>query len=203
MAIETKSIRLLGVLALLGLSVSATAGPFGFEMGQSASELTARVGLTKDASSTFGYRASKPISPHPDFKNYLLLVTPRHGLCRIVATTEPRSDSPDGRGIRQKFVEIQEALKRRYGDPLVAQEVTSSLPSGFDGFISKLIDGKESWWSYWSANSPQELPDNLDDFELKLQVAKEAGLVYLTITYDFTNADACLEENQKATDASL
>ena len=73
----------------LGL-VTVYAGPFGLEMGMSKEQMKKEFkmsfenGLKSTGIGRFLYQVKVP-KPHSDFEVYYIIVTPEHGLCKIVA----------------------------------------------------------------------------------------------------------------------
>lgn len=182
------------VVALL-VSVGAMAGPFGLEMGTSIDEL--RKSMTLKESSTYTYEVESGIpQKHPDFYGYKLVVTPEHGLCKIVALAGPIKSSVYGTELRSSFQSIEEALSAKYGAPKKLDRLrTGSIWDEPKDWMIGLNKGERSLFSIWSLPGT---PDSLSDVVLEAKAVRvdQGGLILM---YEFTNAKACLAllKNQK------
>ncbi|WP_162620538.1 hypothetical protein [Limimaricola cinnabarinus] len=84
------------------------AGPFGIEMGGSASDLD----LAEEGNKPSLNQAP---NPHPLFKEYAVWHTEGLGICRVVAISEPYGNDRYGSGVKRDFERVSEALSQKYG----------------------------------------------------------------------------------------
>jgi hypothetical protein len=110
--------RLISLFCLIVFQAFA-AGPFGSEYGMTKEQIIAAVGQ-----SAVEHHADEPgdiltlttaPKPHPDFIEYMVMVSPTQGLMKILAFSETIKTSQYGEGIKNKFGEIQKLLTKTYG----------------------------------------------------------------------------------------
>jgi len=100
-------------LVLLLSSQILTAGPFGLEMGMSLDGLKA-LGVNPTMIAT-GYYKVNPLSPHPEFEEYIVRMDATEGVFWIKAIGKDISDSGYGFSTKSKFSETEQALSSAYG----------------------------------------------------------------------------------------
>jgi len=106
--------KILAAVALLTAAISSHAGPFGLNFGDPYAKLT-KLGLSKDRTSQW-YTVGAVPSPHRDFDAYKVLISPKFGLCKIVAFASRVPTDAYGNGLREQYESLQNALTKKYGE---------------------------------------------------------------------------------------
>src|SRR5690242_127870 len=100
------------------INTNAAPAPFGFTRGMTKQQIIAAVGrqsVLHEAGDVL--ILSTAPSAHPDFSDYTVLVSPKAGLVKILATTNKIATSGSGDEVKAKFAEMRSALEKRYGQP--------------------------------------------------------------------------------------
>ena len=111
---------LFALLWSLGL-VTVHAGPFGLEMGMSKEQMKKELkmtfgnGLRSTGIGRFLYKVKVP-KPHSDFGDYYIIVTPEHGLCKILAVNRMTTNGY-GSNVKIFYEELKKKIVRLYGRP--------------------------------------------------------------------------------------
>lgn len=175
---------------LISFSALSMAGPFGLEMGSSLADLKKQITLKPENIGLYTTQ-SVPI-PHPDFQLYKLIISPNHGLCKIIAFSKNISTSIYGTELVSKFSNIESALTTKYGNPKKFDNLQpGSIWNEPQDWMMGLLKRERTLSSLWTKEE-RTLPDNLQAIEIKAIAAstEQAGLM---LTYEFTNADKCLD----------
>jgi hypothetical protein len=108
--------------ALLAPPTPAAAAPqsgakkesaFGFTKGMTLKQVQAVAKVEKLPGYAWVYSTKKPPAPVGYFDHYVIAVSPKVGVCRVMASTEHvRKDSPP---IKNKIERITEAISAKYG----------------------------------------------------------------------------------------
>jgi hypothetical protein len=178
------------VTVLLIFSTAVQAGPFGLDMGTPLADLKRQMKL-KLVKPAYYSTHSVPKS-HPDFNEYRLLVTPAHGLCKIVAWSKVVSTSVYGTELVSKFSALESALTTKYGNPTQYDFLREgSIWSERRDWMMGLHKSERTLKSYWT-NEDRELPENVQAIELEaMAISIEQATVKLA--YEFKNADDCVD----------
>lgn len=131
---------------------TAQLGPFGLRMGMSVDDLRACAGV-----STLGpheYQVSQLPLGEPGFAQYRLLITPEHGLCRIVATTCQVPVDSTGRHLRQRFEHLCRRLSPLYGPARIYDHGPAHHPAdGVNaGWMLELLALERTLGAFWSGH---------------------------------------------------
>lgn len=148
-------------VALLALAMPAVggAGPLGLEMGAPLADLQSRLKLKQEAPHQF----STPSLPdgHPDFNDYRLVITPQHGLCKVIAWTPSIRTSIYGTELLSQFDGYYNTLIKKYGTAKRFDYLRSGSIWNDDKFWMMALHRKErTLVAYWIEKEVQ-LPDNL------------------------------------------
>ncbi|MHB9100883.1 MAG: hypothetical protein ACYC2E_05160 [Sulfuricella sp.] len=166
-----------------------SSGPLGLEMGTSLAELEKQMKLTPVSPGLY----STPTVPktHSDFEDYMLVITPAHGLCKIHAWSAPINTSVYGSELISKFQSLEEALTSKYG--------TSKR---FDYLRSGSIWHEPRYWmmalkkkertlkTFWTEETGSRNSDNLSEIMLEAQAISTENALVL-ISYQFKNMSQC------------
>lgn len=176
--------------ALISFSALSIAGPFGLEMGSSLTDLKKQIPLKPE--NTGLYTTQSVPTPHPDFQSYNLIISPNHGLCKIIALSKNISTSIYGSELINKFSNIESALTNKYGTPQKFDHLRhGSLWKEPRDWMMGLLKRERTLSSFWS-NDKQTLPDHLQAISIEARAAS-TELAGLILTYEFTNTDQCLD----------
>ena len=189
--------RLMLLISLSLISLTAHSGPFGLEMGMSLDELGKKIELKPHGNEkqAFVYNAVSVPNPHPDFNRYILSVSPEHGLCSIAAVSNPIKIN-NGNGIDSKFSEIEKELSTKYGPPQSRDSLVRSSrsytaqdwPFSMQDWISGVQNKEQAFKSRW-------FDKNLEKFNLtSIQLNAErlsGGRFLIELIYYAKNPDTC------------
>lgn len=181
-------------------ATSAVAGPFGLNMGMSYDALSKSMRL-KQVKPYFYSTSSLP-KGHSDFDDYRLLITPRHGLCKVIAWSKSITTSIYGEGLRDKFENIEYAILQKYGQGKKYDFLrVGSIWNEQRDWMMGLLKSERTLAEYWT-DEPSELPDNIHVIALKAHAAgTEAGLIELG--YEFKNSNECIDWIKQQENSSL
>ncbi len=187
----------------LFLSISATsavAGPFGLDMGMPYDVLSKSMKLKQVK--PFLYSTPSLPKGHSDFDDYRLLVTPKHGLCKVIAWSKSISTSVYGEGLSDKFEKIESAISQKYGQGKKFDFLRSgSIWNEQRDWMMGLRKNERTLAEFWTDES-SELPDNIHVIALKAHAAgTEAGLIELG--YEFKNSNECIDWIKSQENSSL
>ena len=172
--------------ALLAPSTLLFAGPFGLEMGESASEQ----GCTAVEGVPGFHRCATVKKPHSAFESYVVQSSKQHGVCWIKAIGKDISDNGYGTSTKSKAEELAPLITKSYG---VSPEKTAFLLSGAlwddaDEFLMSLLK-KERVHAYkWEGVSKE----GIDSIYLGLQ-AGGSSTGYLVLEYYGADYQECNE----------
>ncbi len=191
---------LIFVSALLAISTTTYAGPFGLDMGTPLAELNKLMKLKLEKTAL--YSTPSVPKPHPDFDDYRLVVTPNHGLCKVIAWSRIISTSVYGTELVNKFSDVESALNAKYG----ASKRYDFLRSGSiwnepRDWTMGLLKKERTLTSYWT-NEAHELPENVETIELQaMAIGTEQAMIRLG--YEFKNSSQCIDWIKSQKDSSL
>lgn len=178
----------------------SSAGPLGLEMGTSLKDLQAMVELKGAGPHIY----STPVLPdgHPDFNKYLLVVTPQHGLCKLIAKTHPLRTSVYGTDLLSAFDRYYAVIATKYG---AAKRLDGLRPGSIwrEGrdWMMGLLKKERVLSAYWF-DEDLKLPDNLAAITLEASAAgTESGEIH--ISYEFKNASDCIDWVEVQRDSKL
>ena len=125
-------------------------GPFGLRMGMSAAELRKVVDLkvVEPEQRPLVLQTERLPRHHDAFEGYLLIVSEKVGLCKIVGLGETIAVKPEGKELRSAFEDLEKAIERKYGRHLTRDE----LEAGQQAERQETVDGRRC--TARSARSP-------------------------------------------------
>jgi hypothetical protein len=191
-------------LALLPSGVLAqkadAAGPFGLRMGMSAAELRKAVDAkpVEPEQSPLVLQTERLPKHHDAFEGYLLIVSEKVGLCKIVGLGETIAVKPEGKELRAAFEDLEKAIERKYGRHLTRDELQQGSKLTDKKQWMEALHGKErSLAAFWDAEERSTLADDIAEIVLDARALSEAE-GYLRLHYVFTNWGRCDEEGKQA-----
>jgi len=125
------------------------------------------------------------------FSNYLMTITPPHGLCAVTGTATEIVD-PYGKQLQEQFRELSSILSAKYGTPtaLIDQVNPNLAWSEPRNWTFSLSRGERVLKASWN----QALPDSLASITLEVRNlghSYTADRGYLQLQYEFDNIGDC------------
>ena len=168
----------------------AFAGPFGMSKGMTLEELKKQGNFS--SSGAFQYEANTIKSGHPDFELYIATLTPEHGLCKIGAASKDIQTSDFGTELENKYNRLVEAMSEKYGAPKNYNFLKEgSIWKERRYWMMSLLKKERTLRAYWTSPEQVNLPDSIKAIEVDTLPLLTTSKGYITITYEFNNANAC------------
>ena len=189
------------IALLVSVSTTSTmAGPLGLDMGMPYDSLNKSMKLKQVK--PFLYSTPSLPKGHSDFDDYRLLITPKHGLCKVIAWSKAIQTSVYGEGLRDKFEKIESAISQKYGQGKKYDFLRSgSIWNEQRDWMMGLRKNERRLAEFWTSDTT-ELPDNIHVIALKAHAAgTETGLIELV--YQFKNSDECIDWIKAQENSSL
>ena len=181
------------VAAAFFAAFGAIAGPLGLNKGMTLEELNKHGSFTPSPRK-FVYESKNLTNGHPDFQSYTAIVTPAHGLCKIVARSQNIESSSYGTEIEERFKDLISALTGKYGAPgkqynfLRQGSIWNEPKYWMMGLLKKERILSAFWWPPENLN----LPDSLRGIHVET-VALSVSHGFIRLDYEFDNASECLD----------
>ena len=168
------------------------ATPFGLRMGMTLADL-ARFHPQADPHAGV-YQIDTAPAGQPEFVNYLLLISPHQGLCKVIGTGRPMETSESGEELRDAFDRLEAVLLQKYGDGDAVDDLKAgSLWSAPEDWLRSLREHDRDYETVWRSRD-LPLPPNLKTVALQAKAIRTPGIGFVSLVYEFTNFDACLQE---------
>jgi hypothetical protein len=139
---------------------AVTAGPppdpsatFGFYSGETRTEIITAVGkdnILKQSGDILEVAASP--KPDPNFETFLLILSPKQGLVKLIATGKDIDGDSAGRVMKTQFAAMKTDLNKGYGDPsdnFDFLDVKATHRSA-NQFMLSLTNNERSLATYWT-----------------------------------------------------
>ena len=165
---------------------SVATQPFGLRFGTSLAEVQEKLRATPFTGRFNGwFRLSAPPIPSGLFTSFQLFVSPRSGLCKIVAISSPIESGPDGAEARRVLSAVRDSLDRVYGSHTQLESVASNPEfTGADEWMQSLNSGERTLRVIWYED-PEKFPPGLAGVSLKLAgVSRRAAELVLSIDHE-------------------
>lgn len=195
-----KHIVIVGLLALL-VSAGAYAAQFGLQLGESYEQITKVVSLKKVK--PFIY--STPTLPNGNiaFNDYRLIITPKQGLCKIIAWTPNIESSVYGDGVKDKFSALFDALTSKYGK---GRKLDTLRPGSIwddpRDWMMGLAKNERFLTAIWTKKHGDSLSPDVQAIALTAHGVNSSHAL-ISLGYEFTNFDSCLASIKAAENSSL
>lgn len=192
--------KIAAIMAAISIPLSVAAGPLGLDMGTPLDTLQAKVKLKTEGPNYY----STPSLPdgHPDFNDYRLVITPKHGLCKFSAWTPGISTSVYGNELLSSFDRLYSALTAKYGSAKRFDFLRSgSIWKDDRDWMMALLKKERSLVAYWTEKELQ-LPDNISAIKLEAY-ANNTSTGMIALGYEFKNASDCIDWIRAAKDSKL
>jgi hypothetical protein len=170
--------------------LQASDGPFGLSQGMTLEQSQKIMPLNKVGD--FVYSTPKVPSTHNAFESYTLVITPQHGLCKIVAIGNTINDDAYGYSIREKFNALSDALSQKYGKVEKFDKlITGSIWSKPRDWMMGLATNERSFVAYWiRGDKDVSFPSEIAAIELKANgIGSDSG--YIVLGYELSNYHDC------------
>jgi hypothetical protein len=176
---------------ILFLTNISYAGPFGLQMGTPLENLTKQYDLHELQS--FIFIAGKPPKAHPDFDDFMFIATPKHGLCKVIASSKPVVTNSYGHEFKRKFEDLENSLEKKYGRVVIKKDfiVGGSIWDKPQYWMVGLSKHERTLESYWNSVK-QGYPDNIASVGLTT-TALDTETGRIELTYEFKNIGECLD----------
>ncbi len=142
----------------------------------------------------FTYKSKTLASGHPDFESYLAILTPEHGLCKLVAQGKNIDSNAYGTELEGRYKDLLAAVKLKYGAP--AREFNfiagGSIWREPRDWMMSLLKTERKLIAFWALPENKNLPDSINVINVKA-VALSQSMGYLVLGYEFDNSDQCLD----------
>jgi hypothetical protein len=176
------------------IATSIHAGPMGFDMGQTNTELLLRSSGNLEPVSEYLAYSTTVSKSSPEFSRYGFFTTPLDGLCKVMASTKPFTSPGEAAELKLQHARLSEIMTKGYGQPTkvensVSEEVKSQGPNAW---TKGVLDGKAVLNTEWVAQSSGvKFPHQVRAVYLKAH-ATSANEGYLVLQFVFNNYDACI-----------
>ena len=191
------------VAIALFAAISAVAGPLGLSKGMTLEEIKRHGNFTLTPEKTSVYSSPTLTNGHPDFERYTVILTPQHGLCKIMAIGKDVSTSVYGSELRSSFEGLSNALSTKYGKSNSAFNFlqAGSIWNEPNEWMMGLFKKERTLSSYWY-DSKKKLPDSIHTISLSANaLATSKG--WITLNYEFDNVDDCIDLLQTKKNSNL
>jgi hypothetical protein len=175
--------------------------PFGLRPEMTLAELR-KLGNLEDKG-VYWYSVKRLPSGHPDIEEYRLLVTPKHGLCKIIAWTGTIESNSYGQQLKEVYERFFTALASKYGNSKRFDFLRSgSIWNESRDFMMGLAKKERVLNAYWDQEEKSDLPSEIRSIEMVAH-AVSSGAGAVSISYELHNASECMEWRKKQKDANL
>lgn len=185
------------------LSLGAIAGPLGLTKGMTLEQLQKK-GALVEGTQTFTYTAKNLASGHPDFESYMFVVTPEHGLCKVVALGKTINTNVFGADVKSEYESLLNAITAKYGAPSSTFDtlLAGSIWRDPNDWMMGLFKKERNLTSYWTLSTIKNLPDSLQSIMISASgLSPNKG--YIHLGYEFDNFDKCKKSIEAKTNANL
>ncbi|HKF50507.1 MAG TPA: hypothetical protein VKB38_24295 [Terracidiphilus sp.] len=179
-------IRTTAVIAAFALaSLSASAGPFGFQKGMTKEQVTNLLGkdmvreTVPDAGGGSIVIFNTAPTPVKDFTSYSVDFAKDAGVLKIVAATSPIV-TESATALYDRYRDLRTVLTAKYGAPSRTHE-----PTSVDGIMKDMADNGRNVSSYWAANDNASFNGEIKSVMLKAVPISENTAI-LVVSYELT-----------------
>lgn len=125
--------------------------PFGFEMGMTKAQVIAVVGkdAVKDEEGDAMVLSTAP-TPYSDIDEYILMLSPKQGLLKVVGFTKKIETDQEGDQLKDEFNKIVAAVTNKYGTPQMLDFIRNQDESGAEYWMMSLNDKERTLEANWN-----------------------------------------------------
>jgi hypothetical protein len=182
------------LLSLLAPLVALADGPFGVTMGDDPTKFPA----CKPETSSESFECSGLPKAHPDFDYFLLMSTKETGVCKIAAMSPTIDDNGNGTETRRKFEQIKEQLIASYGQPTGTDDFITpgALWKEPGEWLMAVYKKERTHAAYWLKEDGFTGKNDVTGIRITVQaLSRDEGVI--SLGFEFTNVDRCLEIRKK------
>jgi hypothetical protein len=180
-------------------------GPFGLQMGLTKQNVEDMTGVTLTAipNSLNIYTTEVVPKTYNAFETYILLISPKVGLCRIRALSGDINTDSYGLALKSKVKDIAESLTANYGkgkatDVLLPGSLWKEPGDWMIGLLKK-----ERYFGFdWEEKKDKPFKNDLQGIMLEA-TAVNSGIGSVYLQYDFKNVDECIKEANDKENSAL
>jgi hypothetical protein len=208
MKVFSRALHRLCITAILTLLLSsrsfAQGEPFGLRMGLTVADLQGLTGAVADKDLPGIYRALRTPRPNAAFESYTFIVTPSTGLCKLWATGNTIDNDAYGTALHSEFDRLQEVLDQKYGPHKNFDYLNEgSIWREPREWMMALKQKERILTSYWGTlENTGKPPAPVSRVMLKAS-ALDSSSGWLSLYYEFTNSEKCLDEFDRMKNSSL
>jgi len=157
---------------------------FGFYAGETKQQIIAAIGqaaVLKTDGDILEINAAP--KPDPNFDTFLLIVAPKQGLVKLIATGKDIEDDAAGKLMRAQFTSLKADLTKLYGEPGDVFDFINSKSTlkGPNQFMISLTKTERSLSAYWTK---KDFGNQITSISLEGQgLGDDKG--YLSLEYEF------------------
>jgi hypothetical protein len=143
------------------------------------------------------YTFSTAPTPHPEFEEYMCLISPEKGLLKVFASTRNIETNDFGEALKDKFERIQAGISKVYGrgDSFDHLQEGSIWNEPRDWMMG-LLKHERTLATYWKLNTPQ---DHITIIVLEATaLSREKG--YLSLAYEFEGWEQYVDRKKEKQD---
>jgi hypothetical protein len=186
-----------------GSSRSQEVGPFGFRQGMTLAELQ-KVSTLASGSSPHMYKMRKAPKPHSAFEGYIVIVSPKYGLCKAIGIGKDISVNSFGEELASEYEKVERALKAKYGEE--SMKLDSLRPGSIwhepNEWMMALKLHERVLTTIWTIEKGATLPPDVDSIGLDAN-ANSRSEGYISLAVEFKNFDRCKAEYEQKRDDAL
>lgn len=188
------------LLTLVATAQGPGSGPFGLRKGLTKPEVEKLAGPLKPGQPGI-FMTQRVPKPDPDFQTYALVITPKNGLCAIMAAGKTVEIDAFGTQIQSAFGSLENSLTKTYGAPPKVDDLLrhgSTLDKPKDWAMG-LAKGHRVLSATWALKSNRA---GISTIALEA-TGLSSSKAYLWLTYGFDTPAACVEEIKQLRRATL
>jgi hypothetical protein len=163
---------------------AAQDGPFGFYAGETRAQVIAAIGkaaIKSEKKDTLEVTTSP--KPDPHFDTFTLILSPRAGLLKVVATGKDQNDDATGVKVRAEYAAVKSDVTAVYGPATESFDFikSTSKHKGADEFILALTNSERTLAAYWTKSA---FPNSVNSISLEADgLGNDLG--YLSLEFEF------------------
>lgn len=179
----------------LMLAASSLAqGPFGFQRGMTKEQILAAAGtkaVDKGRSKDDSIVIDTAPKPHPDVDAYILFISPKEGLLKVVAISKGVPANGFGDRVRDMYKQFRDAMAGAYGPPTRDYDFlkSGSIWHEPEDFMMGLLKEERLLVSYWGA----PLPNRITAIKVGANALSNEH-AYIELGYEFEGWDAYVDQ---------
>jgi hypothetical protein len=169
---------------------------FGFYAGETKKQIIAAIGqaaILKTDGDILEINAAP--KPDPNFDTFLLIVAPKQGLVKLIATGKDIEEDASGKLMRAQFTALKADLTKLYGEPGDVFDFINSKSTlkGPNQFMIALTKTERSLSAYWTKKN---FGNQITSISLEGQgLGDDKG--YLSLEYEFAGIHDYLVSTKK------